>query len=158
MVSRATQSSKPYTRLIHVAKCVFDNDRVLTDSEKEDFANAICDAIEPYDACYEMGDPNAQWESISENYREMDEIDVVGAWLYHVGHATLEDYIINEGLPIPNVDDMVDRIFDSIDLEEYINEDDIWIEWFFEELIRYRADENIIELFAEYVKAGVYDD
>lgn len=152
-------TDKPYTRLIHVAICVLDDDRVLTNAEKEAFAIAICDTVSPYDACYTMGNPNDQWESIYYSYREMDEIGVVEEWLHVLGFDTLEDYVINEGLPIPDIDDMTERITESIDLEEYINDYyDDYLDIFFEQLIHNYTDEEIVTYFADNVKPEVYED
>jgi hypothetical protein len=159
MISIATQRSKPYTRLIHVAKNVFDNGRVLTAHEKEDFASAICDAIDPYDACHEMGNPDDQWDDIADEYQYMDEIDVIDEWLVRYGCKTLEEYILDNGMPIPSIDDMVEYILGDIDIEEYINEFyDDYIGVFFEQLLYNYTDEGIVTYFADHVKAEVYDD
>jgi len=159
MISIATQSEKPYTRLIHVARKVLDEDRVLTRNEKQDFAEAICDVIPPYDACYTMGNPNDQWDSIYEDASDRSDEDIVIVYLHTVGCGTLEEYIEDYGLPVPSRDDMVECIVDAIDLEEYINDYvDDYVDILFEQLQYNCTDEDIVELFAVYVKSEVYDD
>lgn len=145
---------KPYTRLIHVAGKVLNADYELTDEEKKAFGVAVMENITPYEASMNMSGMgiNDIWWTINEEYDEYSDTEICEQFVYHYDCDSLEEYIKDYDLPLPDRDDMIESIISDIDEEDYINEryEDI-LDFIPEQFEFNLSDEEIIELFVCFV-------
>ena len=141
-----------YIKLDNIITEIEKTGRKLTSEEKETFAEAITNNITPYEACSEMGDPYDTYNNLWELYNMMDDSEILEKWLDLCMMKTVEDYVFEYGFPIPGRDDMIEKIIDYLDLEEYIDENcDDYIDVYYEQIIYNLTDNEIIQAFNTYV-------
>lgn len=148
---------KPYTRLIHV---LGQENRILTDDEKNDIAEAILDNMTPYEIITELYPNTNIYEQIYLDFEDQEDIEIVREYVYAVnGYDTVDEYIETEGLPLPDRDDMEEYIAGEIDEEDYINEtmEDI-DDRAYHDIVYNLDDDEIVELFGKYVNDAIYEE
>ena len=139
-----------YENLIQIAKAwVREEIEVLTEIDKENFGVAVASIITPYDAQHNirtMGMDDIYF-SIWEEYEERDDIEIVNEYLITSHCKTLEEYVRDYDLPIPDREGMIEYLMYNIDEEEYINERFNDILGFIPEQFKYNlGDDEIIFL------------
>ena len=124
-------------------------DEPFDDDDKLVIADALCDAVSPYDAAFEVDRNivNDVYDDMLESLRTGGDADLCQQWLYAIGYDTIWDYINTDGLPFPDAYDMAETVLDGVDMIDYINGCDDYIDVYHEHVIYNMADDGIVTAF-----------
>lgn len=155
-----TQETKheKYTRLTALIKSTYD-DHDLTSDEKREIGDILADNMTPHEYNCDVQEIGDIWYQISEDYASLTDLDVALEYAMTDDCEDMDEWIRENGLPLPGRDEMIEHIVNNIDEEEYINEyyEDI-LDMLPEQCEFNLSDDEIVGLFEVYVVEPVEND
>ena len=147
-----------YIKLYDLCRNVVDGDHEFTDAEKREIGNILADIMTAYECYCDIFGTQDIWDMIADDYNEMEDLTLARVYIGMEGFSSIDTWIEANGLPFPNAGDMVERIVEEIDEEEYINDhyDDI-LDMLPDQCEFNLDDEEIVYLFNAYVTEPAED-
>ena len=149
-MTQETEHEK-YTRLAAVITSTYE-DHDLTVDEKREIGDLLAHNMTPYEFNCDVQGVGDIWYQISEDYDERKDLDLTLKYVNNNGCKNIDEWITENGLPLPDRDEMVSHLTDQIDEEEYINEfyEDV-LDMLPEQCEFNLSDDEIVHLFEVYV-------
>lgn len=124
----------------------------FNDGDKSVIADALIDCMSPYDAAYELCNDiaNVAYNDLCDDMHQTDDITVIDEWLPVTGYDNLREYITCEGLPLPDIDTMIENVVDEIDIIEYIDSIDDYLDVYHEHMLYNLDDAELVTVFDEF--------
>lgn len=147
---------KRYARLSTLIADVYGDDDddhpPFTAAEKREFGLILADNMTPYEYSCDVQGIADIWDTMADMYGDYDDFDLTLEYIEKDNCDNVDDWIIENGLPLPGRDDMVEYLINSIDEKEYTNDnyDDV-LDFLPDDCEFNLADDEIIHLFEVYV-------
>lgn len=128
------------------------DDSQFTSSERRDFGNILADNMTPWEFNCDVQGVGDIMYAIAEDYASLNSIDIALEFVATDDCRSVDGWIRENGLPLPDRDDMIDHLMSNIDEQAYINEyyDDV-LDMLPDQCEFNLSDSEIIHLFDVYV-------
>lgn len=129
-----------------------DDHPPLTASEKSEIGMVLADNMTPYEYSCDVQNVGDVQGVMADTYADADDFDIALEYIEKGCYNTVDDWIIENGLPFPDRNVIVDRLISDIDEEGYINDNYEYTLDFLESDCEFNLeDDEIIHLFEVYV-------
>jgi len=108
-----------YDNLNELVRLFDEEDIEFTDKEKREFGEALMECMTPFEFHEVVTTVGDIYDGMFDNAENME---ILTMWLDVLGFETINDYVEESDLDIPDFEAMRDVIMWELDEEEYINE------------------------------------
>ena len=154
-----------YERLMDVISAFiaesYDEDEELhpfTSEQKREFGEVLANNMTPSQFSTHVNSVGDIYYGIAEDYQSLTDIELARAFVAGYNYETVDEWITDHGLPLPDSDDMIEQLMRDIDEEDYINENYEEVLDMLPEQCEFNlSDAEIVDLFEDFVEEPDYD-
>lgn len=115
-----------YTRLVNMIETVRDEDRPLTTWETRELSEMLVCYMPVYDYISDVRGFGTIWYGISEHYGNLTDLDITREYITRGKYRDIDDWNVDDWIrengSLPCRADMMERLINDIDDEEYVND------------------------------------